>query len=73
MIPQHVLIGGLLTILCLMGLVKETWVLRNSAYGKCLVRWFGPRQAPAAYRVLLGITVIFGVLLAAGIIRPVKW
>lgn len=73
MIQHHVLMGGLIVVLC--GLVgsKERWVLENSKNGQRLVRWFGQHSAIWVLRGLVAFGMIFGALLAIGIIRPIQW
>ncbi|WP_029246964.1 hypothetical protein [Schlesneria paludicola] len=73
MIPQHVLVGGLTAILCLMLLMRQTWFLEHSKKGRRLVQWFGPQKARW---VLLGLTwfgVILGILIATQVLRPIQW
>ena len=73
MIPQHVLIGVGVVVLCIMGLIKERWFLENSANGRRLVHWCGATAAPTVFKGLMAMAIVFGALLAAGIIRPIQW
>ena len=73
MIPQHVLVGSLVIVLCLVFLFQERWILEKTAKGQRLVRWFGPAAAPWAFRGLMLFGAVFGGLLATGLIRPIQW
>lgn len=73
MIRDNVLVGGLVIILCALVATKERWVLESSKKGQRLVRWFGPGIAVWVLRGLLAFGIVFGALLAGGIIRPIQW
>ena len=73
MIPQYVLVGSLVIVLCMMLFVRHRWFLENSSKGQRLIRWFGPEMAPWVLRILAALGMIFGGLLATGIIRPIQW
>lgn len=73
MIDERILIGVLIVLLCLTGLWFEHWLLMQTKKGQRLVRWFGPGRALWILRTLLVAGVVFGILLASGIIRPVQW
>ena len=73
MIQQHVLVGGTVVALCLFVFSREHWVLEKTTKGQRLVRWFGLNTAPWVLRGLTAGGMVFGGLLAAGIIRPIQW
>lgn len=73
MIPQHVLIGGMVVLLSLYVLSREQWVLQSTAKGQRLIRWFGADTAPWVLRTLSAGAMLFGGLLATGVIRPIQW
>ena len=73
MISEQFLIGGTTAMLCVHGLWRQEWLLTQTRKGQLLVRWFGPHSAPWVLRTLLALGVGFGVLLAAGVINPVRW
>ncbi len=70
---QRVLVGSLIVVLCVLLFLKERWFLENTAKGRRLHRWFGPTQAPRVFRGLIVGGMIFGGLLASGVIRPIQW
>ena len=65
--------GVLVVGLCLFGFWKIAWLLENSRYGRRLVSWFGVIGGRRALACLLIAGAIFGVLLAANVIRPIQW
>jgi hypothetical protein len=73
MIRQNVLVGVIVVALCVMVASRDRWVLDHTKKGKRLVDWFGPDRAIWVLRLLLFIGIVFGGLLAAGIIRPIQW
>jgi hypothetical protein len=70
---EQVLMGIFVALLCAAGLWHEQWFLANTRKGQRLVGWFGLHRAALVLRLLLGIGVLFGILLAADVIRPVRW
>ena len=42
---HHVLVGGLILVLCTLLASKDRWFLENTKKGQRLVRWFGPVSA----------------------------
>lgn len=59
--------------LCLFGLWHVGWLLEHSRYGRRLVIWFGVIGGRRAMMGILIAFAIFGVLLAADVIRPIQW
>ncbi|MEW4528963.1 MAG: hypothetical protein ACF8PG_01880 [Maioricimonas sp. JB045] len=70
---DQIFIGGTTAVLCLVGLWNEAWVLSETSKGRRLIDWFGQDRAPWVLRALLGLGVLFGTLLATGVINPVQW
>ncbi len=65
--------GVIVAILCAVMAYKDRWFLEKTRKGQRLVSWFGAEKAP---RILLGLAflgILFGVLLASGVIRPIQW
>ena len=73
MIQQRVLVGSVIIVLCLMLFASERWFLGNTAKGQQLIRWFGSAAAPWVLRGLTIFGLLFGGLLATGVIRPIQW
>jgi hypothetical protein len=73
MISEQLLIGGTTAMLCVHGLWRQQWLLTETRKGRLLVSWFGPQSASWVLRTCLTLGIGFGVLLAAGIINPVRW
>lgn len=72
-ISENVLIGGAVLIFSLFGLIKEQWFLANTRKGQRLTEWFGPARAIWVLRVIFLTGIIFGALLASGLIQPIQW
>ncbi len=70
---EQILIGSTVAVLCLAGLWKEQWFIANTKKGRQLVGRFGETNAFWVLRVLFGLGMLFGTLLAVGVIRPVQW
>ena len=73
MYKQPIAFGILVFVLFALLLINEQWFLDQTLKGQRLVRWFGPVHA---VRVLRGIAIfgmLFAVLLATGVIRPIQW
>jgi len=73
MSSEQILMGTAVAVLCGLGLWKGRWFLENTAKGRRMVRWFGPRRALWVLQLLLGMGALFGILLAADLIRPMQW
>ena len=57
---------------CLIG-VREQWFLKETTKGQRLVRRFGPDRARWVMRGILALLITLGMLLANGVIRPIRW
>ncbi|HUE13259.1 MAG TPA: hypothetical protein VMR25_03740 [Planctomycetaceae bacterium] len=73
MIATQTAIGAAVVGLCLFGMWQYRWLLENSRYGRRLVNVFGEIGGRRALFVLLAAGIVFGILLAADIIRPIQW
>jgi hypothetical protein len=73
MIATQTAMGALIVGLCLLGLWQDRLLLENSRYGRRLVRWFGEIGGRRALCGLLVAGVVFGILLALDVIRPMHW
>jgi hypothetical protein len=65
--------GSLIVFVSLFGLWHAHWLLDNSRYGRRLARWFGAVGGMRVLRGFLITFVVFGILLAADVIRPIHW
>lgn len=70
---ERMIIGGVIAALCLFGLWHGRWLLAETRKGQRLAGWLGRERGLLVLRVLLGTGVILGVLLATGVLRPVRW
>ena len=70
---QDLLVGGVTVVCCAHLLFFGRWFLEKTKNGQRLIRWFGPEQSIWVLRGLAILGMVFGGLLAAGIIRPVQW
>jgi hypothetical protein len=73
MIATQTAIGAVVVGLCLFGMWHDRWLRENSRYGRRLVNVFGEIGGRRALFVLLAAGIVFGILLAADIIRPIQW
>jgi hypothetical protein len=73
MISSQMAMGGMVALLCLFGLWRHRWIFENTRKGRQLAGWFGES---GGLRVLVGLLfagMIFGLLLASDVIRPIQW
>lgn len=70
---EQIIIGGATAALCLVGVWQADWLLEHTKKGRRLVAKFGDLQAARILRLLLLLGAVFGTLLAAGIISPIRW
>lgn len=73
MISEQALIGSTTAALCAIGLWRQDWLLEETRKGRRLVRWCGAAAAPWVLRIGLALGLGFGVLLAAGVVNPIRW
>ena len=70
---EQIFIGVAVAAGCLLGLLSEHWLLEQTRKGRRLERWLGKHRAIWVLRVLLLLGMIFGILLAINVIRPLHW
>jgi hypothetical protein len=70
---EQLIMGAGVAVLCLFGLYHSRWFLARTRKGQRLVGWFGETRALWVLRGLLTAGTVFGVLLAANVIRPLRW
>lgn len=63
-----VIVGG-----CLMGCRNERLILTETKYGSLIRKVCGERNAPTVLRILLFTGGVLGILLAANILKPIRW
>ncbi len=73
MFRQDLLVGVITAFFCAHLLFFGRWFLEKTKNGQRLTRWFGPDRAIWVLRGLAILGMLFGGLLASGIIRPVQW
>jgi hypothetical protein len=71
--PEQILIGSATAAMCLAGLCHQGWLLERTRKGRRLAERFGESTGAWMLRLLLALGLGFGVLLAAGIINPVRY
>lgn len=65
--------GGGVALLSLIGLWQTSWLLEHTRKGAWLRERAGDSRAAWILRGLFLCAVLFGVLLALNVIRPVQW
>ena len=73
MTTDQMLIGSMVAALCAAGLWQETWLLAETRKGQELVRRFGRETAHWMVRIGLALGLGLGLLLATGVINPIRW
>lgn len=74
MVPVDQMVMGIgAMIACAAGLWNDRWFLNETAKGRALAGRFGKGRGLWVLRVLFGCGIVFGGLLAAGVINPIQW
>lgn len=70
---EQIFIGLTVAVLCAVGIYKDRWFLTQTKKGKRLIGWFGEEKAIWVLRGVYGLGMLFGLLMALNVIRPVNW
>ncbi len=74
MVPGDQIAMGIGCVLvCAAGLWFDRWFLAETAKGRALAQRLGEERGLWVLRVLFGGGIVFGVLLATGIVNPIQW
>jgi hypothetical protein len=73
MSTDQIFMGAAVVIVCATGLYNDRWFIQNTRKGRRLVGWFGETGSIWVLRGLLIGGAVFGALLAAGFVNPVRW
>lgn len=70
---DQILMGVAVAVLSLVGLWQTDWLVQNTRKGEWLARRLGERRAGLVLRAAFALLAVFGALLAANVIRPLRW
>ncbi len=70
---DQILMGVAISLVSLLGLFKVKWITTHSTKGKKLVTRLGEDKAFLTLRILMLAMILFGTLLATGVINPIQW
>ena len=70
---DHLLMGLGISGMSLACLARHRWLLANTSKGQRLVRSFGEPTARLVFALVCLGGIVFGSLLALGVIQPVAW
>jgi hypothetical protein len=73
MVTQQTAMGIAIAATCAVGLWFHNWLLVNTRHGQRLVRWFGDERGLHVLCALLVAGIVFGILLASDVVRPIHW
>jgi hypothetical protein len=73
MLTTQSAMGITVAALCAYGLIRARWLFETTRKGRKLAARFGESRGFTVLRFLLVAGVLFGVLLAADVIRPLNW
>jgi hypothetical protein len=72
--PTHqIVMGAAVAALSVVAFVKTDWLLQHTRKGEWCRRRFGELKAQWFVRSFFALAVVFGVLLATNVIRPLQW
>ena len=64
--------GTATALLCLTGVWRTDWLIEHTRKGQWLAQRFGGRKAAIVLWLLFGTGIVFGILLATNVIRPLN-
>ncbi len=70
---EQIFIGLMTAALCGAGMSAEVWFLTETRKGRKLVNVCGAKNSLWIVRGVFTAGIIFGLLLATGIVNPVQW
>lgn len=70
---DQVFIGVMTAVLCGAGIVHRRWLIEQTRKGRWLAERWGATQAERVLVAILLCGVALGLLLAIGVIKPVRW
>ena len=73
MTGEQIAIGVLMAGLCAVGIRHRRWLVVETSKGRRLSQWCGQARALWLVTILLSLGVVWGVLLACDIARPLQW
>jgi hypothetical protein len=73
MVQQQTAMGFVITAMCVFGLLNSRWIFEKTRKGRRLAQWLGEVRGLQFVRGLLFVGILFGLLLAADVIRPIHW
>lgn len=74
LMPRESLVIGIGTALVgVFGLLRREWLLAETPKGRFLVTSMGLQKARSVVMFLCGVLLIFGSLLATGVLQPLRW
>jgi hypothetical protein len=65
--------GTATAALCVLGFWQDRWFLAHTGKGRALVRKLGDDRARWVLRSLFAAGIVLGVLLATGVVNPMRW
>jgi putative flippase GtrA len=72
-VTAQIAMGVAVAVVCAFGLWRDRWLFQNTRKGRMLARWYGEIGGLRALRAFLVVGILFGILLAADVIRPIHW
>lgn len=70
---DQILMGIAIAAVCLLGLLGAKWFQRETKKGRRFTEWFGEERGLLVLRLLFGVGILLGALLATDVIRPMQW
>jgi len=70
---DQIFMGAAVALCCAAGLFHQRWFLEQTPKGQRLIRRFGETGGTWLFRGLLIVGLLFGGLLAMGVIHPIRW
>ena len=70
---DQIFIGSVFAVVCLAVVWRAAWIREHSRFGRGLANWLGETPGLWAIRGIFAALAVFGVLLAVGVISPLRW
>ena len=70
---EQIFIGSVFAVVCVIVVWQAPWMCEHSRFGQSLARRLGERAGVWTIRAIFGGLAVLGVLLASGVVSPLRW
>ena len=70
---EQIFIGSVFALVCLVVVWQAPWMCEHSRFGRGLARRLGEPAGVWTLRAIFAALAVFGLLLASGVVSPLRW